>query len=105
MPSPPEITLLLSTFEREEDATDAIRTLLAEKLIACGTLLRGARSIYFWEEKLHDTQEILVLFKTAAGPAAAERLADIHPYDCPEILTLSATASKSYAEWIQAPFA
>ncbi len=102
MPSPPEITLVLSTFEREEDATDTIRTLLGEKLIACGTLLRGARSIYVWEDQLHDTQEILVLFKTAAGPAAAARLAEIHPYDCPEIITLSATASKPYENWIQA---
>ncbi len=102
-----EVALILTTFEREEDATDTIRTLLREGLIACGTITRGARSIYIWENELHDTQEIRVLFKVSPDRAAAtaSRLAEIHPYEVPEILTLSATSTAAYADWIRDPSA
>ncbi len=105
-PSPPDptISLVLSTFEREEDATEIIRALLREGLIACGTLLRSARSIYVWEDDVHDTQEILVLCKTATelAKAAAARLAELHPYDVPEILAFTTQANPPYADWINA---
>ncbi len=95
------VALILSTFEREEDATDTIRTLLREGLIACGTITRGTRSIYVWQDEVHDTQELLVLFKTSPSraTAAAARIADLHPYEVPEILTLTANAAEAYAEW------
>ncbi len=97
-----EVALILSTFEREEDATEVIRTLLRESLIACGTITRGVRSIYVWENELNDTQELLVLFKTSPdrSPAAAARLTELHPYDVPEVLTLSASSGPAYARWI-----
>ncbi|MGC1479829.1 MAG: divalent-cation tolerance protein CutA [Chthoniobacterales bacterium] len=97
------IALILSTFEKEEDATAVIRTLLAEGLIACGTLLRGARSIYVWDDAIQDTTELFVLFKSSTDRAAetAERLAELHPYDSPEILRLDATASETYAAWVK----
>jgi periplasmic divalent cation tolerance protein len=97
-----EVALILSTFEREEDATAIIRTLLREGLIACGTITRGARSIYVWQDELHDTQELLVLFKTSPDRAAATatRLGELHPYEVPEILTLTASSSAAYARWI-----
>jgi periplasmic divalent cation tolerance protein len=77
--------------------------LVGEKLIACGTILPGARSIYEWEGKMEDATEVLVLFKTA-GPAYAKlekRLLKLHPYDMPEIVALEAgAASKAYAAWV-----
>jgi periplasmic divalent cation tolerance protein len=77
--------------------------LVGEKLIACGTILPGARSIYEWEGKMEDATEVLVLFKTA-GPAYAKlekRLLKLHPYDMPEIVALEAgAASKTYAAWV-----
>jgi periplasmic divalent cation tolerance protein len=79
------------------------KTLVGEKLIACGTILPGARSIYEWEGKMEDASEVLVLFKTA-GPAYAKlekRLLKLHPYDMPEIVALEAgAASKAYAAWV-----
>jgi periplasmic divalent cation tolerance protein len=81
------------------------KTLVGEKLIACGTILPGARSIYEWEGKMEDASEVLVLFKTAS-PAYAKlerRLLKLHPYDMPEIVALEAgAASKAYAAWVAA---
>ena len=38
-PSPPEVRLLVTSFAKEADATAAVRTLVLEKLAACGTTL------------------------------------------------------------------
>ena len=100
---PPEVRILVTTFAREGDATTAVRTLVLERLAACGTLIHRARSIYVWEGKLADAEEIVVWIKTTAERAAdaATRLREIHPYECPEILTLSPESlNPAYTAWI-----
>ena len=74
-----------------------------EHIIACGTILPGARSIYRWKDAIEDTEESVVLLKTSAErfPALEERLRAIHPYETPEIVALDPTAvSKDYADWV-----
>ncbi len=99
----PEFKILVTTFAKEADATTAVRTLVIEKLAACGTLLHRARSIYIWEGKIEDAEEIVVWIKTTAAqaPAAAARLRELHPYACPEILALDAASlNPAYSAWI-----
>lgn len=95
--------IVLTTFPSEDAAAEAVRQLVTEGLAACGTLIRGARSIYMWEGNLEDTAETLVLFKTANGPALTVRLGEIHPYDTPEIVSFAPGAvSPRYAAWVEA---
>jgi len=97
------IHVVLTTFANAEDAAKAVRTLVDEQIIACGTILPGARSIYRWKDAIEDTEESFVLLKTSAErfPALEERLRAIHPYETPEIIALDPTAvSKDYADWI-----
>jgi periplasmic divalent cation tolerance protein len=80
-----------------------VRTLVDEQIIACGTILSGARSIYRWKDAIEDTEESVVLLKTSVErfPALEERLRAIHPYETPEIIALDPTAvSKDYADWV-----
>jgi len=97
------IHIVLTTFANAEDAAKAVRTLVDEQIIACGTILPGARSIYRWKDAIEDTEESVVLLKTSAErfPALEERLRAIHPYETPEIIALDPTAvSKDYADWV-----
>jgi periplasmic divalent cation tolerance protein len=97
------IHIVLTTFANAEDAAKAVRTLVDEQIIACGTILPGARSIYRWKDAIEDTEESVVLLKTSAErfPALEERLRAIHPYETPEIIALDPTAvCKDYADWI-----
>lgn len=97
------IQILVTTFAQESDATAAVRTLVLERLVACGTLLHRARSIYVWQDAVQDVEEIVVLLKTtsARAEAAAARLRDIHPYECPEVLVLDAASlNPAYTAWI-----
>ena len=106
MPQPPEpaiVRCIVTTFPKEELAADAVRTLVREQLVACGTLIRGARSIYVWHGNLEDSDEIVVIFKTTseAAPGAAARLKELHPYEVPEILVLTTDcANAAYGRWI-----
>jgi periplasmic divalent cation tolerance protein len=97
------IRLVLTTFANAEDAAKAVRILVDEQIVACGTILPGARSIYRWKDAIEDTAEAMVLLKTSAErfPALEERLRAIHPYETPEIIALDPAAiSKDYADWV-----
>ena len=97
------IRLVLTTFANAEDAAKAVRILIDEQIIACGTILPGARSIYRWKDTIEDTQESVVLLKTSAErfPALEQRLRAIHPYETREIVALDpAAVSNDYAEWV-----
>jgi periplasmic divalent cation tolerance protein len=98
------LRLILTTFADESEATPLIRTLLEEQLIACGTLLPGARSFYPWKGVVEEASEVVVLFKTDEenAPRCLERLAELHPYEVPEIIELNPlSVSAPYSVWIK----
>lgn len=95
--------LVFTTVSTAEEAVALIRQLLDKRLIACGTLLPGARSIYRWEGKVADEQEVVVLLKTrSARLELLERaFAELHPYKLPELLALPVTGGLAkYLEWL-----
>ena len=97
------IRVVLSTFADSETAAQAVRTLVSENFAACGTIIPGARSIYSWKGVLEDAEEVLVIFKiaTANEDQFIQRLEELHPYDVPDILSISASKwSEAYGRWI-----
>ena len=97
------VLLVLCTFPDAETAASVTRTLVEEKLAACGNIVPGVRSIYAWEGKVEDTAEVLVLFKTAPSAYARleTRLLKLHPYDTSEIIAFEAGgATRAYAAWV-----
>jgi len=97
--------LVLTSFPENETAAAAVRTLVEEKLAACGTLLTGARSIYAWQGKIEDASEVVVLLKTRSALYAKleKRLGKLHPYEVPEIVAWEPGAvHRPYADWVAA---
>ncbi len=97
------VLLVLCTFPDADTAASVTRTLVEEKVVACGNIIPGVRSIYSWEGKMEDTTEVLVLFKTASSAYARleKRLLKLHSYDMPEILAFEVGgAAKAYAAWV-----
>ena len=95
--------MLFTTFDNADDAAKAVRTLVEERLAACGTSLPGARSIYRWKDTVDDTGESVVLRKTSVQAVAEleKRLRAIHPYEVPEIVVVDPVAvSAEYASWV-----
>lgn len=103
MPSTDAIVVLTTVASAEEGVT-LVRSLLERRLIACGTLMPGARSLYRWKGKIADEQETIVLLKTRAARIEGLRLAfsELHPYKVPELLALPVSAGlDKYLEWIE----
>src|SRR5438270_13037459 len=95
--------LVFSTFGSEDDAARVVRTLVEERLIACGNLLPGARSIYRWKDAIADQREVMVLMKTRKQDWAAliSRLHELHPYDVPECIAVRlAAGAPKYLAWL-----
>jgi periplasmic divalent cation tolerance protein len=95
--------VVLTTVATEDEAVRLVRALLDRRIIACGTLLPGARSLYRWQGKTADEREIMVVLKTRSGCLDALRRAfgELHPYKVPELLALPVEGgTEKYLEWI-----
>jgi periplasmic divalent cation tolerance protein len=95
--------VVLSTFPDAEKAAEIARVLVDEQLAACVNLIATVRSIYRWQAAVHDDAEALAIIKTTADcyPALAARLAELHPYEVPEIIALPLTEGHPpYLAWL-----
>ncbi len=98
-----EAVVVLSTVADPEAGAALIRELLGRRLIACGTILPGARSIYNWQGSVTDASESVLLLKTGRANVDTLRAAfqELHPYDVPEFLALPVAAGlDSYLAWL-----
>ena len=106
MPSTDDnILILITNFPDSDTAADVSQALIDQQLIACANIMAPCRSLYRWQGKLEDATETPAWFKTTASraPAAQQALADLHPYDVPEILVLQPDSVHTpYAQWVQA---
>ena len=99
-----EMLIVFTTFANAEDAARVVRVLVEERLIACGNLLPGARSLYRWEGKVQDRSEVVVLMKTRKQDwtALLSRLHELHPYETPECIAVRiAAGAPRYMAWLE----
>jgi periplasmic divalent cation tolerance protein len=95
--------VVLVTAPSAEKAAELGRALVSERLAACASVVPGIRSIYWWEGKVQDEPETLVVLKTtrARFEALRDRVLALHPYQVPEVVALGIEAgSEKYLEWI-----
>ena len=95
--------VVLVTAPGAEEAARLARTLVEEKLVACGNVVPGVRSIYRWEGKVCDEQEALLVLKAPAKrfPELRDRILALHPYQVPEVVALRIEdGSEKYIDWI-----
>ncbi len=98
-----DVLVVLVTAPGPEEAARLARTLVEERLAACGNVLPGLRSIYRWEGKVRDEGEALLLLKTTRERFAAlrDRILALHPYEVPEVLALPVEAgAERYLSWV-----
>jgi periplasmic divalent cation tolerance protein len=90
--------VVLTTLASEEEAVTLVRALLERRLVACGTVLPGGRSLYRWQGKVADEREVVVLLKTRSGrlESLKEAFATVR-----ELLAVPVEAGLDrYLEWI-----
>lgn len=98
-----DAVVVFTTIANEEEAVALIRELLERRLIACGTIQSGTRSLYRWEGKVADETEAMLVLKTRSGCIEGLRraFAELHPYKVPELLAIPVTGGlERYLGWI-----
>jgi periplasmic divalent cation tolerance protein len=99
-----DVRVLLVTVPSSDVAEMLVNSLLAEGLIACGTITQPVTSIYRWQGETERASEVLVIMKTTEAAAARvlARVPELHPYDVPEILSLAVHQGHDpYLMWVR----
>ena len=73
-----------------EEADKLSRGLVEEKLAFCVNSLPAVKSTYYWEGRLCEDEEILLIIKTRAGSfdALETWVRKNHSYDIPEVVAI-----------------
>jgi len=97
--------IVFMTAPNREEAVKIVRTLLEEKLIACGNIMDPVSSFFWWQGKIEEEKEVLVLMKSheTLFKKLSKRVKELHSYDVPEIIAFPIVdGSPSYLDWMKA---
>ena len=100
-----EIVAVYAIFGSAEEAERIGRAMVEQGLAACVNILGPCHSIYRWQGRVEEAQEIAAIFKTRSAGAEALMAAihSAHSYDVPAIVQLPVAAShRAYLDWVVA---
>ena len=98
-----KIRLVFCTLPNREVARQIGTAVIDKQLAACVNLIPSVESIYRWEGQVERGEEVLAIFKTSDARYAElqERLAELHPYEVPEIIGVDvAEGLPEYLRWV-----
>jgi periplasmic divalent cation tolerance protein len=84
---------------------DFTRSLVDDRLCACGHNFAAIRSIYRWQGTVHDEPEARVALHTRRGlvPEIVARVNDAHPYEVACVIALPVVGGNdAYLRWVLA---
>jgi periplasmic divalent cation tolerance protein len=92
------------TTEKLDEAWRIGETLVRERLAACANVLPGMQSCYWWEGKLTQANESVLIMKTREAlinPLTA-RVRELHSYSVPCVVALPVVGGNAdYLAWIR----
>lgn len=97
------IHLLYITVKDKAEARAIAARLLAERLIASANIVDGIESMYHWRGELCESEEVLLLAKTAEEkiPAVVDAVKAMHSYELPCIAAFPVTAGlPAFLKWV-----
>lgn len=98
-----DFLVVMTTFERREDAERVAKVVLREGLCACIQIVGPIKSFFRWKGKEEEAEEWLCFMKTRAElyGSLEELLLREHPYETPEVVALPIVrGSKDYLSWL-----
>jgi len=95
---------IYTTYPDLSSAKKTIQSLLDRRLIACANIIPGMTSIYRWQDKVEESNELVVIFKTRSNlfEACKVEIQNEHPYQVPCILQIDIPQGESkYLDWLR----
>ena len=97
-------SLVYVTTPNPDEAVYIGKMLITERLAVGVNILGEVRSIYRWENEIHDKMETLLIAKTSSDRVSEsiERIRSLHTYQCPCVIAWRLdTGNKAYLDWIE----
>jgi periplasmic divalent cation tolerance protein len=97
-----------AVFADTEEAERIGRALIEERLAACINILGPCRSIYRWQGRTEEAQEVSAILKTSSErvDALIAKIEEAHSYDVPCITVWPVDrALERYGEWVESSVA
>lgn len=98
-----DLSLVYMTFGNKEEARSIGKVIVQENLVACANIINNVNSLYIWQDKLQDDQEVIMIAKTTSDlmPMVIERVKALHSYECPCIVGLPiGDGNPEFLDWI-----
>jgi periplasmic divalent cation tolerance protein len=95
--------VILSTCGSLEEARRVAQHLVEKRVAACVNLVPSVESVYRWEGKIEQSQEVLLVIKSRRDLFSRVRaeLASVHSYQVPELIALPVVeGSEGYLAWL-----
>lgn len=99
-----EFIVVLITAPDGEEAVKIAKAVVESRLAACVNILNNVRSVYRWQGKIEDDNEVLLIVKTRRDlfESLVENVKRLHSYDVPEIIALPLMeGSGDYLKWLK----
>lgn len=99
-----QVIVALSTCPDEATAKRLAEVFVGERLATCVNRVTGMASTYFWDGRLQDDAETLLIIKTTTAKLAEleARLVALHPYELPELVILPVLGgNERYLQWVR----
>ena len=81
-----------------------LRKLLEERVVACGNIVPGVRSLYRWKGEICDDAEELLIMETDSQRLDEKiaRIVELHSYEVPKVLAVEPTDGPvAYLDWVR----
>ena len=98
-----EALLVITNLPDAESARALAVQLVEQRVAACVNIMSPCHSIFRWEGKVDEAEEVPLLIKTSASRYAAleEVIRAYHPYELPEIVAVSIEKGlPGYLAWL-----
>jgi periplasmic divalent cation tolerance protein len=100
-----DVCEVIITADNADWLADFTRSLVQDRLAACGQNIASIRSIYRWNDTIEDEVEARVALhtRTSLVPSIVTEVNLNHPYDLPCVIALPVTAGNpEYIRWVLA---
>jgi periplasmic divalent cation tolerance protein len=92
------------TAPTSDKGEEIARALVTEGVAACASIIPRITSIYSWDGKICQDEEVLIVVKSRGSlfPAIRDRVKSLHSYDVPEIISLPIIDGlPDYLDWLK----
>ena len=95
--------LILTTAGSRDESSKIASAMVESHLAACVNLVGPIESHYWWNERIENASEYLLLIKTTAELVGRvrEKIHELHSYELPEFLVLNIESGDAkYLDWM-----